>query len=312
MSLFTEKLKACILLAAALLFCLTAVSFSQTVDIRVATGEDDYEEVVADGLMDTGSSDLEVVFDKTKDQLIGIRFLNVAIPQGATITNAYVQFECDEVGSKNIDPCSVNIQGDANDNAPAFTTTAKDISNRTRTTAIVIWTPPTWVAEHDKGVDQRTPDIKSVIQEIVSRGGWASGNSLVIIMTGTGSRCAEAYEGEAEGAPLLHVEYTTGTDVEDKNVGVPSEFSLGNYPNPFNPSTKVYYSVPTTGMVRMSVFDMNGREVATLVNEVKTAGSYEYVWNPSNPDKTFLPSGTYLCRLEAGSNVKTIRMLYVK
>ncbi len=312
MSLFTEKVKASVLLAAAFVFCLTAVSFSQTIDVRIANPDDDYEEVVADGLMDQGSSDLELVFDKAKDQLIGLRFLNIAIPNGATITNAYVQFECDEVGSKNIDPCAINVQGEAADNAPAFTTTAKDISNRTRTAALVNWNPPIWNTVDDKGVDQRTSDIKSVIQEIVNRSGWASGNSLVIIMTGTGSRCAEAYEGEAEGAPLLHVEFTTGTDVESKNVGVPSEFSLGNYPNPFNPSTKIYYSVPNTGMVRMSVFDMNGREVATLVNEVKTAGSYEYVWNPSNPDKTFLPSGTYLCRLEAGSNVRTIRMLYVK
>ncbi len=59
----------------------------------------------------------------------------------------------------------------------------------------------------EAGPDQQTPDIASVIQEIVDRGGWNSGNSLVIIITGTGTRTAEAYDGDQAGAPLLHVEY---------------------------------------------------------------------------------------------------------
>lgn len=57
--------------------------------------------------------------------------------------------------------------------------------------------------------DQRTPDLSSIVQEIMDRPGWSGGNSLVIIITGTGEWVAESYNGDPRGAPLLHVEYTT-------------------------------------------------------------------------------------------------------
>jgi hypothetical protein len=64
----------------------------------------------------------------------------------------------------------------------------------------------------EAGPDQRTPDIASLIQEIVNLTEWLEGNSLVIIITGneTNRRAAESYNGDQAGAPLLHVEYTTG------------------------------------------------------------------------------------------------------
>lgn len=57
------------------------------------------------------------------------------------------------------------------------------------------------------GVEQRSPDISAMIQEIVDRPGWKNGNSLIIIIAGTGERVAESYNGDQAGAPLLHVEY---------------------------------------------------------------------------------------------------------
>jgi hypothetical protein len=59
----------------------------------------------------------------------------------------------------------------------------------------------------EAGPDQQTPNIASIIQEIVNRPGWSSGNSIVIIVTGTGERTAESYDGNPNGAPLLHLEY---------------------------------------------------------------------------------------------------------
>ncbi|MHC4705621.1 MAG: hypothetical protein ACYS8I_00850, partial [Planctomycetota bacterium] len=68
------------------------------------------------------------------------------------------------------------------------------------------WNPPPWTAVGHAGADQQTPDIASVIQEIVNRPGWASGNSLVIIIVGSGRRTAESYDGDSAAAPLLHLE----------------------------------------------------------------------------------------------------------
>ncbi len=89
---------------------------------------------------------------------------------------------------------------------------------------------------------------------------------------------------------------------------VPKEYSLlQNYPNPFNPSTKIKYSIVKKGEVKLTIYDILGREVALLVNEVKDPGYYEANFNASN-----LASGVYFYRLVAGSYVSTRKMLLLK
>ncbi len=178
-----------------------APTIIETLDVRVAASTDDAEERDT-GSMYRNSSDLELVFDKG-DQTVGMRF-NVLIPQAATITNAYVQFKVDEVNSG---ATFLTIEGEDIDDAVTFSTSKRNISSRPRTTAAVSWSPPPWTTKGEAGPDQRSPDISSVIQEIVTRPGWSSGNSLVIIITGTGERTAESFNGDQAGAPLLHVEY---------------------------------------------------------------------------------------------------------
>ena len=73
------------------------------------------------------------------------------------------------------------------------------------------WTPPDWTAVGEAGTAQRTPNLASVVQAVVGRAGWAQGNALALQLRGTGRRTAEAFEGGASFAPLLHVEYTTGS-----------------------------------------------------------------------------------------------------
>ena len=102
------------------------------------------------------------------------------------------------------------LWGQDTDSASQFTSTAYDITSRTRTTAAVAWSPPAWGSIGAAGVDQRTADISSIIQEILDRPGWSSGNALVNIITGTGTRTAESYDGDAGAAPLLHVEWDVG------------------------------------------------------------------------------------------------------
>jgi hypothetical protein len=103
------------------------------------------------------------------------------------------------------------IEGENVDDAEGFIAASGNISSRSRTLAAVPWSPVPWTIVGEAGPDQRTPNIASVIQEIVNRPGWASGNSLVVIITGTGERTAESYNGDSAGAPLLHVEYATGS-----------------------------------------------------------------------------------------------------
>jgi hypothetical protein len=129
----------------------------------------------------------------------------VSVPAGATVQRAYVQFEVDKVSTA---PTSLTIQGQAADNPSTFSTTNFDISSRPRGTATVGWLPPPWSTIQVHGIDQRTADLSSVVQEIVNRGGWTSGNAMVFIITGTGERDAESLNGTF--APVLHIEYSTG------------------------------------------------------------------------------------------------------
>jgi VCBS repeat-containing protein len=175
-------------------------------EVRVEAGSDDAEENTA-GRISLNSSDLNLVRDKD-DQTVGMRFNGVAIPSGATIVSAYVQFQVDETTA---DETDLIVQGEAHDNAPTFTRATDNISSRAKTIEAVSWAPAPWATRGEAGPDQRTPDIGPVIQEIVSREGWTSGNSLVIIITGTGKRVAESFNGDQAGAPLLHVEYHTGS-----------------------------------------------------------------------------------------------------
>ncbi len=172
-----------------------------SIEIRVEADYDDAEERSSSSMYLT-STDLELVYD-SGNQTVGMRFNGVNIPQGAAITNAYIQFQAEESHSGTT---SLTIQGQNIDNAPTFSSSSGNISSRARTTAFVLWDPVSWTTGQ-AGPAQQSPDIASVIQQIVSRSDWSNGNSLVIIITGTGERSAESYNGRPSGAPLLHVEY---------------------------------------------------------------------------------------------------------
>ncbi|HEX2786683.1 MAG TPA: M14 family zinc carboxypeptidase [Ignavibacteria bacterium] len=98
------------------------------------------------------------------------------------------------------------------------------------------------------------------------------------------------------------------TSVIGNNSEIPLKYSLfQNYPNPFNPSTSIKFDIPKTGFVTLNVYDLLGRQVAQLVNEVKNAGSYNMEFNASN-----LSSGVYYYKLETADFSDTKKMILIK
>jgi hypothetical protein len=176
-----------------------------SVDSRVSASSDDAEEAATGG-MTLGSTHLEMVLYNGANQAVGMRFNGITIPQGAQILQASVQFQADRVDT---DAASLTFAGQARDNALTFAGTGRNITNRPRTTTTAVWSPAPWTQVGAAGLDQQTPELKTVIQEIVNRPGWASGNSLAVIVTGSGVRVAVPYDGRPATAPLLHVEYST-------------------------------------------------------------------------------------------------------
>lgn len=98
------------------------------------------------------------------------------------------------------------------------------------------------------------------------------------------------------------------SDIEDKEPITLKDYRLyQNYPNPFNPSTKISYSIKEDGFVTLRVYDILGVEITILVNEPKSAGSYEADFNAAN-----LPSGMYIYKLQSGSFTDVKKMLLTK
>jgi len=89
---------------------------------------------------------------------------------------------------------------------------------------------------------------------------------------------------------------------------IPSDYSLlQNYPNPFNPTTNIRFNLPKSGVVTLKVYNILGKEVATLVNGNLNAGSYTFNW-----DANGYASGVYFYRLQSGNFVETKKMILVK
>jgi len=165
----------------------------------IIASSDDAREVaagtvsIADSFANTGGTGI----------MLGFRFSGVAIPAGATINAAWLTIRT----TANDDP-DLDIYGQAADDAATFAATSYNISGRSRTAAKTNWTAS------NVGTSQLidTPDIKTVIQEIVNRPGWASGNALAILFLSLGSS-ALSFRFYDQGAtpPELTIDYTAAT-----------------------------------------------------------------------------------------------------
>ena len=102
-------------------------------------------------------------------------------------------------------------------------------------------------------------------------------------------------------------------DVDITGDEIPAVTTLaGIYPNPFNPVTRVSFSLKEKGYVSMRVYDVSGRLVRVLVDEVREAGSYEVVWDGANARGRATASGIYFCRMEAGDYERTLKMVQLR
>ncbi len=260
-----------------------------TVDVAITVGSDDVEQNMTNNTVNLNNADLELGADGTVAQQVGLRFPGVSIPRGATITNAYVQFTADEIPNVS---ASLLVQGHAVDNAPAFANTAGNVSNRARTATQVSWNPPVWTAIGAAGIDQQTPNLSPIVQELVNRTGWASGNAMVVIVSGTGRRVAEPFEGGAALAPRLHVEYIVGPPVN-----VAPVVSAGS---------DAVVTLPASASLSGSVSDdgLPSNTLTSLWSVVSGPGTVTF-GNAAAPVTTasFSSAGTYVLRLTGNDSL---------
>jgi hypothetical protein len=264
---------------------------------------DDAEERIS-GNITFNSSDLELVFDAGGDQTVGLRFTSVNIPNGADISSAYIQFQANETNSE---ATSLIIEGEDTDNAEMFVPISWGISSRPRTAASTSWSPAPWLQSGEAGIDQQTPNIASVIEEIVNRPGWSSGISLVIIITGTGERVAESFDGAQVAAPLLHVEFM----VDESNT---APVAVDDGPYTTDEQTQLDVAAPgvlgndtdSDGDPLKAVLDTSSSDGLLVLND---DGSFSYT-----PDAGFSGNDTFTYHANDGrtnSNIATVTIAVV-
>jgi hypothetical protein len=183
---------------------MTALSLS------ISASDNDAEQAMVGGAVTLNGAVINCTDGTTRG---GFRFTNVTIAQGATINSATLEVVC--VDAANDSPMC-DIWGQNSDDAAAFTTDASNISSRPATSAYTNWTA------NDIGTAAvQSPDIAAVIQEIVDRPGWASGNAIVIVvqgLMGTGFQ-VHAYDGVPANAVKLNVDFS-GTEYAQSVSGV--------------------------------------------------------------------------------------------
>lgn len=202
----------------------------------------------------------------------GLRFQNIGIPQGAVIDSAFVVVYSHE--SKNAeDVARITIVGDATDDAQTFTEEAL-ISDRPRTDASV-----SWVVAEPWGLwtEHRTPNLSSIIQEIVDRDGWEQGNAIALVMLGENqgasevenAREFESYENIAdpedggdgqnhpERVPQLLIYYSSENMVAVDDLKPSDIQDLKLFPNPADGSVTIALEDATVANIQ--IFDVNGR-----------------------------------------------------
>lgn len=149
--------------------------------------ESESEENLNNGDINLISTDVELGIEGNRPQAVGIRFTGVNIPNTAVISSATLQFKADETSSGT---CNLTIKGEFDSNPSSFSAAQLDVSNRQTTNSFVNWQPAPWVAGNS-GSNQTTPDLSIVLNEVIQSSGFASGNSLALIITGSGTRTAE-------------------------------------------------------------------------------------------------------------------------
>ncbi|MCL4709259.1 T9SS type A sorting domain-containing protein [bacterium] len=114
------------------------------------------------------------------------------------------------------------------------------------------------------------------------------------------------------GALPVNDQFVT-TGLNDRLTAVPEQFELlQNYPNPFNPETKISYVLPNQSRVKLTVYDILGKEIARLVDGVQPQGSYDVLWNGRDANGMPAKTGVYFYRLEAENFKQTRKMTLIK
>lgn len=164
---------------------------------NVTNDAEEYE----NGEIDLFNFDLDFGYD---NYTTALRFTCLNIPQGAVITNAYIQFTSDEI---NTTTSALNICGEMSPHPASFKIDRFDITSRNTTQNFVNWNPSWWFSVGISELPQRTPDLTSIMNEIINQNNFTITSPIVFFIKGNGQRVAESSDSGVRTAPTIYYEY---------------------------------------------------------------------------------------------------------
>ncbi len=275
---------------------------SITIEHSISQSSDDAEEDIDDETVEITSTDLEMTLEDNiwplsdDEQLIGLRFQSVNIPSNAIISEAYIQFTAD---GDDTDPTTLMIYGENNINSKTFEETNTNISQRLKTSASVSWVPNAW-QDGDQGVDQQTPSLIPIINEIINQTNWKKGQPLTFLIEGTGKRQAFSYDAFDLFAPKLIVKFSVSESTSTENNEKRENLNITAYPNPFYDYLQVNWNENDNSNAEIWLYDQSGKLIHQTTNYQKN--------NRIELDSN-LPNGFYLLKFKSQEVEKTIKLI---
>lgn len=290
-----------------LLLCLSIgfLNAQETITLYITDGNDDAYQLWRDPSWSNPTGEMFVDADKlfvghSWDPVmyyqIGLRYESVPIPPKSEIQSVYIQFYSFEA---NNDTTGIRVYCERNANPLPFTSTDYNISDREKTNHNEYWVASEWQA-FIPGPNQRTHNIRGIVQEVVDMDGWIENNSLVLLFKGTNpgfgedypkAACSWEFGGEFY-APVLTITYIPPTSINEYLFA--KEISI--YPNPVNNNFKVSCKELKKGKYNFCLYTIQGQRIHVIHDGYLKSGNYEF--NLSK-DALQLKAGVYFLIIES-------------
>ncbi|MGJ8744195.1 Ig-like domain-containing protein [Polaribacter sp.] len=286
---------------------ITLLSAPTTVSYQIINSDDDAWE--------KGNGDMKLTENDhalSKEGFIGLRYQNVQVPENATITEAYIEFIASRKEKKNTS--RVNVYGELSNNANPYNSVDYNISNRTSTSSSVSWTFANWFED----VTYTSPDLTTIVQEIIDQGGWTSGSAMAFMFDATANEKRKAYTFDEDEdptlTPKLFISYQGGTpSVASRSSNNSVNNSVENttkesleiiegmsdlrlFPNPTFGLLNITFNVNRKQSAEMYIYSMDGKKIMHRIMQTKSG------LNSLAVQLSRFSKGNYIVIVKSGNN----------